>query len=160
LANPLAHFLDLGARRHPLGLRLVYNFSNGGIPVFASSAKPAAIRDAIGLQDFLWVGNMDGLNAERSEGSWWLSFREQAMRDRHSWVQVQHAMATGGCLVDIKAKVGADWITVPGQGDRTLADSPGWTGGGGSKESRPGSAVAKTPAQKLPSTLRQEVLYD
>jgi hypothetical protein len=77
-----AHSLRDG--RSAPALEMTYGTVGNVVAAFEASAKPTAIRDASGLQDFLWVGQMEGLQAERSEGAWWLEFRDKAMRDRHS----------------------------------------------------------------------------
>ncbi|KFA63796.1 hypothetical protein S40285_01995 [Stachybotrys chlorohalonatus IBT 40285] len=93
-------------------LRVMYKLSKGGIPSFATSAKPA-IKEAIGIEDFLSVEDIEGLGPGRSPGEWWLDFRNKATEDKDCWLRVQGAMADFGCIVEVVCKPGPGWLNVP-----------------------------------------------
>ncbi|KAH7320151.1 hypothetical protein B0I35DRAFT_478425 [Stachybotrys elegans] len=132
-------------------LNLEYSVRTGGtIPCFACSAKPR-IRDMIGLEDFLGVGEMPGSTSGRPDGSWWLRFRDLAAQDRHRWIKVQTAMASdNGCLVEIKSKPGTGWSTVPSERD-SLAHG---------KRLREASSQGHKAKARRVSRLRHKIEFD
>lgn len=142
-------------------LHLAFLFSKDGIPSFECSSKPAFLAEKDIVDDFLWMDNVPGFPSyPREAQNWWSDLGDRVLVDRYQWYLVQQAMAKFSCLVEVKAKPGANWTEVAPirhvPSDVKTSDSSRSTSGSGTaKKGRRGQSGRRTS-----SGLRHEVSQD
>lgn len=98
----------------PAHLKLEFRYSHHGIPSFITSPLPQSMKYKGVPEDFLWISVPPG--PQRNWGKWWDGFRSSARRERGAWEQVQIAMGSNSCFVEVTAKPGREWAKVPADG--------------------------------------------